>query len=42
MKIIGSDYDGTLNHNGIGKKKKKALQKWRDKGNVFALISGSP
>lgn len=40
MKIIGSDYDGTLNYNGIGKKKKKALQKWRDKGNVFALISG--
>lgn len=40
MKIIGSDYDGTLNHNGIDEKKIKALQNWRDKGNIFALISG--
>lgn len=40
MKIIGSDYDGTLNHNGIDDKKKQALENWRSKGNVFALISG--
>lgn len=40
MKIIGSDYDGTLNHNGIDDKKKKALKNWRDAGNIFALISG--
>ena len=40
MKIIGSDYDGTLNHNGIDDQKKNALKKWRDEGNVFALISG--
>ncbi len=40
MKIIGSDYDGTLNHNGIDDKKKQALKKWRDSGNIFALISG--
>lgn len=40
MKIIGSDYDGTLNHNGIDDKKKNALQNWRDAGNIFALISG--
>ncbi len=40
MKIIGSDYDGTLNHNGIDDKKKKALENWRKKGNIFALISG--
>ncbi|MBQ8783126.1 MAG: HAD hydrolase family protein [Clostridia bacterium] len=40
MKIIGSDYDGTLNHNGIDDKKKKAIQSWRDAGNIFALISG--
>lgn len=40
MRIIGSDYDGTLNHNGIDDKKKKALESWRSRGNVFALISG--
>lgn len=40
MKIIGSDYDGTLNHNGIDDNKKKAIQSWRDAGNIFALISG--
>lgn len=40
VKIIGSDYDGTLNHNGIDDKKKKALALWRSKGNAFALISG--
>lgn len=40
MKIIGSDYDGTLNHNGIDDRKKDAIKRWRDEGNVFALISG--
>ena len=40
MKIIGSDYDGTLNHNGIDDIKKDAIKKWRDSGNIFALISG--
>ncbi len=40
MRIIGSDYDGTLNHNGIDDKKKKALERWRKEGNIFALISG--
>ena len=40
LKIIGSDYDGTLNHNGIDDKKIRALEKWREKGNIFALISG--
>ena len=40
MKIIGSDYDGTLNHNGIDDKKLKAIEKWRKAGNIFALISG--
>lgn len=40
MRILGSDYDGTLNHHGIDDKKKEMLQKWRDSGNIFALISG--
>ena len=40
VKILGSDYDGTLNRNGIDKEKKQALREWRNAGNVFALISG--
>lgn len=40
MKIIGSDYDGTLNHNGIDEKKINAIEKWRKAGNIFAIISG--
>lgn len=40
MKIIGSDYDGTLNHGGIDEIKKHAIEKWRAAGNIFALISG--
>lgn len=40
MKVIGSDYDGTLNHNGIDEKKKNAIEKWRKTGNIFAVISG--
>lgn len=40
MKIIGSDYDGTLNHNGIDDGKRQAIRDWRQAGNVFALVSG--
>lgn len=40
MKIIGSDYDGTLNHNGIGEAKLDAIARWRAAGNVFAIVSG--
>ena len=40
MKIIGSDYDGTLNHNGIDETKRQAIEDWRKAGNVFALVSG--
>ena len=40
MKIIGSDYDGTLNHNGIDDAKREAIDAWRRAGNVFALVSG--
>lgn len=40
MKIIGSDYDGTLNHGGIDEEKRKAIERWRAAGNIFALISG--
>lgn len=40
MKVIGSDYDGTLNHGGIDSSKLAAIDKWRYNGNIFALISG--
>ena len=40
MKIIGSDYDGTLNYKGFDEKKLRALKRWREAGNVFALVSG--
>ena len=40
MKIIGSDYDGTLNHNGIDDDKRQAIREWRQAGNVFTLVSG--
>ncbi len=40
MKIIASDYDGTLNHGGIDDKKRDAIKKWRNKGNKFGIVSG--
>ena len=40
MKIIASDYDGTLNHGGITDEKRAAIRKWQDAGNVFAIVSG--
>ncbi|MBQ3602580.1 MAG: HAD hydrolase family protein [Clostridia bacterium] len=40
MKIIASDYDGTLNYGGIDDTKRDAIQKWRNSGNVFAIVSG--
>lgn len=42
MKIIGSDYDGTLNHKGIDDCKRRAISSWRKAGNVFAIVSGRP
>lgn len=40
MKIIASDYDGTLNHGGIDDKKRAAIKKWREAGNKFGIVSG--
>ncbi len=40
MKIIGSDYDGTLNCGGIDDEKREAISRWRKAGNIFALVSG--
>ena len=40
MRIIGSDYDGTLSHGGIDEQKRQAISKWRALGNYFVLVSG--
>ena len=40
MKLIGSDYDGTLNHGGIDEEKLAAIRRWRAAGNVFGVVSG--
>lgn len=40
VKIIASDYDGTLNHGGIDDKKREAIKNWRRAGNLFGLVSG--
>ena len=40
MKIIATDYDGTLNHNGIDDKKRSAIMEWRRAGNLFGVVSG--
>lgn len=40
MKIICSDYDGTLNYGGITEEKLDAVKKWQEKGNYFCVVSG--
>ena len=40
MRILASDYDGTLNYGGIDKKKIDAISRWQAQGNLFALVSG--
>ena len=40
MKIIASDYDGTLNYKGIDDEKRNAIKKWREKSNKFGIVSG--
>ena len=40
MKIVGSDYDGTLTCGGIDEKKLTAIQKWQAAGNKFGIVSG--
>lgn len=40
MRIIGSDYDGTLTYGGIDDRKRKAIAAWQAAGNCFALVSG--
>lgn len=40
MRIIASDYDGTLNIGGVSQENKDAIAKWQKNGNLFGLVSG--
>ena len=40
MKIIGSDYDGTLNHGGMTCEKFAAIKNWRESGNKLGIVTG--
>lgn len=40
MRIIASDYDGTLNIGGVSQENKDAIAKWQAAGNRFGLVSG--
>ena len=40
MRLIATDYDGTLNHGGIDAEKLDAIRRWRAAGNKFGVISG--
>lgn len=40
MKIIATDFDGTLNYKGIDDVKRQAISEWRSKGNLFGVVSG--
>ncbi len=40
MKLLASDYDGTLNQYGMTDSLRAALQAWKDAGNLFGVVSG--
>lgn len=40
MKLIATDYDGTLNYNGVGAETIEAICRWRQAGNLFGVVSG--
>ncbi|MCL2406590.1 MAG: Cof-type HAD-IIB family hydrolase [Defluviitaleaceae bacterium] len=40
MKLIASDFDGTLSHHGVSSKDRDAIAKWRAAGNLFGIVTG--
>lgn len=41
MKIVASDYDGTLCRNGvISAEEKEAIARWRESGKLFGIVTG--
>ena len=41
MRILGSDFDGTLTHR-LGEETFAAIRAWREAGNKFGIVSGRP
>ena len=41
MKILGCDYDGTLNYGGIDEAKRAAIKKWQAQGNKLGATNRS-
>ncbi len=42
MKIIATDYDGTVTHRGVTPELLSAIAEWRAKGNLFGIVTGRP
>ena len=40
MKILGSDYDGTLYCGGVSEENRASVAKWQSLGNKFGIVSG--
>ncbi len=40
MKIIASDFDGTLNYNGVSAEDSEAIARFRAMGNKFGIVTG--
>lgn len=40
MRLLATDYDGTLNHGGIDAAKLDAIRRWRKAGHKFGIITG--
>jgi len=40
MKIIASDFDGTLFRGGVSEEDKEAIARWRAAGNLFGVVTG--
>jgi len=40
MKILASDFDGTLNRGGVSDYDKSAISAWQEAGNLFGIVTG--
>ena len=41
MKLVASDFDGTLYRNGtVTEEEKQAISQWRKNGNLFGVVTG--
>ena len=40
MKIIASDFDGTINYNGVSQADREAIKRFREAGNKFGIVTG--